>query len=507
MLRKELNLTGAHLDNLDEIMSDKYLDPLDKYYPRVSVDPLRQANPIKGHNLVVIQPWISYANFGHDTDPDLQLAECVSLGNTVHNWRVIGKKVVFAHHLNKKQLLGPHSFQILKEEILSFQGVSAVFFGVELLSGVQLVTIEKELQMPVYDRFTVVLNIFRQHASTREAKIQLALAELPYIRSHLRGIHESSEFSSSSSSLKVLVGGAGERFYHRRLEILKQRESRLKRCLEDVKNQRETNRKLRKKEEFPIISVVGYTNSGKTTLIKYLTQDAELVPKDQLFATMDVTLHAGKLDSNKTVLYVDTIGFISRIPRLLIEAFSTVLEEVKQSDLILHILDVTHPDHKLQYKTVISALESLKVQKNLLQTRITVGNKVDLLGPDKKLESLPHCDLHISATTGTNVRELTEKISQQLMVNLQQESVILRVENGGEKYFWLRKYASIIECNADESDHNYLICRVIMSPSAVGRWNKRYGTGDILSDVKCLSDERTSDPFSTGSFSSAAGAA
>lgn len=507
MLKNDLNLTGIHLDEIDQIMSDQALKPVNEFYPKLEVDPLRMTRPFSGHNVVVIQPWVSYANFNDITDPELQLSECVSLANTVENWQVVGKKIVFASKLNTRQLVGPKSFEDLKDHILSHKGVSAVFFGLECLSGVQLSTLERELKMPVYDRFTVVLNIFRQHARTKEAKIQLALAELPYIRSHLREIHESSEYSSSAQSLKTLVGGIGERFYHQRLNILKRRERTLRHYLNEIRRQREITKKQRKKTDMPVVSVVGYTNSGKTSLIKHLTDDASLVPKDQLFATLDVTVHAGQLPSSKTVLYIDTVGFVSRIPTLLVEAFSATLKEVQESDLIVHILDITHPDHKLQYSTVMKALTSLKIPRDLLESKLTLGNKVDLLEEEagssnqthfSEIGKLPDCDLNISIKTAKNLDKLVEMLDSRLLTNLKHEIKLIRVENGGKKYFWLRKYASILGCHADATDANQLICRVSMSPAAQGKWTKFFGTSDFIEEQEDDDDDHDEDCSDSG---------
>jgi len=473
------------LDEIDEIMVEGALSPLDRHYPNLQVheDSDTKTQPSVGHNVLVLQPWAAHANFDLTTDPELQLEECVSLANTLKNWKVIDKRIVFAHSLKRKQLLPPKAFAELKDTIHSTQGVSAVMFGVDVLSAIQLRTLEKELQLAVFDRFTTVLNIFRQHARTKEAKIQLALAEIPYIKSHLREVHESSEFSSTAESLKMIVGGAGETYYHRRVDILKRRENRLRYLLEEVRQQREkTRRSRRKNAEMPIVSVVGYTNSGKSSLIKYLTCDDKITPKDQLFATLDVTVHTGQLPSNRSVLYLDTVGFLSRIPTLLIEAFSATLKDVQESDLILHILDISHPDHKLQYATVIKALESLKVSKNLLDTRLTIGNKVDKLDhPDPRIDlsDLPRCDLQVSVTSCRKMDELVKLIDTQLLSNLRHEILILRVENGGKKYNWLRKNTTINECQPDPEDGNYLICSCIFSPAFLGRWKKQFGIQDF----------------------------
>lgn len=486
-LKLEYGLTGVHLDDIDKIMSTDDLSSVDNYYPNIAVDPTLVKRPYEGESVVVIQPWSLYANFDMLTDPQLQLAECVSLGNTIHNWKVVGKKIIFANKLNCKQIVGEKGFDELKETILGHPGATAVFFGMELLSGIQLLTLEKGLNMSVYDRFTVVLNIFRQHARTREAKLQLALAELPYIRSHLRGIHESSETASSTVSLKKLVGGFGDRHFQRRLAILKLRENKLRSLLNQVQKNRDITKK--NSRELPTVSIIGYTNSGKTTLVKYLTDDKRLAPLDQLFATLDVTGHIGQLPSTKNVMYLDTVGFISRVPTLLIDAFSTTLKDICLSDLIVHVLDVTHPDHKNQHATVMKALNQLNVPKELMSSLLTIGNKYDLLERDednKPINDIPKCDLYISATSGINMTDFAEMMDAQLKANLNHKELNLRVENGGREYLWIRKNCTITKCIPDEKDGNYLICRVIMSPPAAGRWSKYFGTKSTLPDADVI---------------------
>lgn len=480
------------MEDIDEIMANSAMSSLDTFYPNLDVAKSGiSQKPLKGHNVCVIQPWSNYLNKDLSTDPYLQLEECVSLVNTVNNWKVIDKKIVFSPTISRVQVLKPKAFEELKDTIRSLPGVSAVMFGLEILSAMQKATIEKELNLAVYDRFTTVLNIFRQHARTKEAKLQLALAEIPYIRGHLREIHESAEYSSSSDSFKLLVGGNEDRRFNRRKMILNQREARLKQLLNDLRKQRVLNKKKRTKtSDAPVVSVVGYTNAGKTTLIKYLTQDAKLNPMDQLFATLDVSVHLGQLPSHRDVFFMDTVGFLSRIPLLLIEAFSATLQDVKESDLILHVCDVSHPDYRLQYTTVIKALESLGVSKELLRNRITIGNKYDMLSDNKveaevttdakdndpyKESRPPRCDLLISATKGTQLTDLVKLVDSRLLEVREHKKVVIRVDNGGPKYFWLRKNATIIECSADPDDGNTLICKCNISPARWGRWLKMYG--------------------------------
>ena len=156
------------------------------------------------------------------------------------------------------------------------------------------------------------MNILKKHATSPYAKLQVALAEVPYLRFRLTT--DESEFASSKN-------------FDVRKVLLREREQKLKDAIGKLRNQRQMLRNNRTRSNFPVVAVVGYTNSGKTSLIKALTGDKRLQPKDRLFATLDVTLHGGILPSSMKVLYVDTVGFISDIPSELIECFIATLED------------------------------------------------------------------------------------------------------------------------------------------------------------------------------------
>lgn len=172
--------------------------------------------------------------------------------------------------------------------------------------------LEQEFGVPVMDRFSVVIQILSAHATSREAKLQIALAELPYVWHHLGS--ENNEFirSKLTDSQKMM---------------LRNRERHIKKELEHISEHRKMVRRKRTNKEFPIVAVVGYTNCGKTSLIKALTNQEKLQPQNKLFATLDVTAHMGRLPSNLQVLYIDTIGFMSDIPTGLMQCFITTLED------------------------------------------------------------------------------------------------------------------------------------------------------------------------------------
>ena len=173
--------------------------------------------------------------------------------------------------------------------------------------------------------------------------------------------------------------------------------------LSKVASQRDLLRRRRKEQRFPTVAVVGYTNCGKTSLIKALTGDESMSPRDQLFATLDVTVHEAVMPSNLRTLFVDTVGFISDIPTNLIASFSATLEDAADADVLIHVRDVSNPDHEKQSANVLQTLRRLRVPKEKLDTMITLGNKIDLVDPAewkglKERENL----VPVSATEGND---------------------------------------------------------------------------------------------------------
>uniref|UniRef100_A0A8C5RTD3 GTP binding protein 6 (putative) n=1 Tax=Laticauda laticaudata TaxID=8630 RepID=A0A8C5RTD3_LATLA len=309
-----------------------------------------------------------------DLYAELQLAEAVTLINTLQNWTVIDKIILPIQIPDKKFIFHKGNFQVLTE-----RGLNVSKFAEILNISIYIIFVQKELEkawgVKVFDRYTIVLHIFRCNAQTKEAKLQISLAELPLLRYTKNEVAQLDQQRGGSR----YIMGSGETFMEIQLRLLKEKEIKIRKALRKLKKNRSLLRKQRNKSEFPIISVMGYTNCGKTTLIKALTGDAKLQPRDQLFATLDITAHAGYLPSRLTVLYVDTIGFLSQLPHNLVESFSATLEDVAFSDLIVHVRDVSHPETSLQKKTVLSVLKNLNIPNHLLESIIEVHNKVDLV--------------------------------------------------------------------------------------------------------------------------------
>ncbi|BFZ03951.1 hypothetical protein BsWGS_06990 [Bradybaena similaris] len=330
--------------------------------------------PGMGHRVLVIQPDIKSGSRRYVlTTRELKLEETCALVRTLPNWKVVEQKIVRTDFERTKNVFGSGNFDQLLREIRSKKTISAVVIGIDRLSGLQINTLQVAWGLPVYDRYMLVLQIFKDHAESPEAKLQVALAEIHYVRSRMQLI-----LGGYDAEMVHLVGGGSQMHQDQRHLLLQRRESRLKRELEKLHSRRQTVRQTRVHNSVPTVAVVGYTNSGKTTLIKALTDDPNLIPQNHLFATLDVSAHEGRLASSMKVTYIDTVGFISDMPTTLLDAFRATLDDALMADVILHVRDGSHPDRRLQVLSVHKTLKSL-LGEDKLHNMLEVYNKVDLI--------------------------------------------------------------------------------------------------------------------------------
>lgn len=307
---------------------------------------------------------------GEDVEVNLdELEELVKTAGATVVGRLIQKK----DGIDKATYIGSGKTLELREMVEEL-GATGVVCDDEL-SPMQLKNLEEAVDTKIMDRTMVILDIFAGRATTREGKIQVELAQLKYRSSRLIGMR---------SSLSRLGGGIGTRGPgEKKLEIdrriIRDRIAQLQRELEDVKNHRDVMRKQRMAGDLPIVSIVGYTNAGKSTLLNHLT-DAGVLEEDKLFATLDPTSRNLKLLNGQEIIIIDTVGFIRKLPHHLINAFRSTLEEAKFADIILHVVDVSNPQADNHIITVYETLDSLGVEN---KTIITAFNKID------KVEEMP----------------------------------------------------------------------------------------------------------------------
>jgi GTP-binding protein HflX len=286
--------------------------------------------------------------------------------------------------------------------------VDTVIFDDEL-SPVQTRNLEKIFGCKIMDRTALILEIFGQRARTREGKLQIEHAQLEYLLPRLTRYwsHLSRQRGSTGS-----IGGEGESQLEADRRKIQERLDKITSELDKVRRQRETQRAGRQRSNWPLASIVGYTNAGKSTLLNALT-GAAVLAEDKLFATLDPTTRRLKLPTNQNVLLTDTVGFIKKLPHGLVEAFKATLEEVVQADLLLHVVDVSHPQAEEQIDAVNTVLMEIGAAEKPV---LMVFNKIDQLpgGLPAGLREKYSNAVAISARTGEGVTPLLAELGTQL---------------------------------------------------------------------------------------------
>jgi len=305
--------------------------------------------------------------------------------------------------------------------------------------------LERAWNSKVLDRTGLILEIFGARARTSEGRLQVELALLTYQRSRLVRSWTHLERQRGGAGF---MGGPGETQIESDRRQIDQRIINIKRRIKEVKRTRRLHRQARQRLSWPAVSLVGYTNSGKSTLFNTLT-NAGVEAADQLFATLDPTMRSLRLPSGRTVILSDTVGFISDLPHELVDAFHATLEEVSAADLIVHVRDASHPDAQAQKQDVETVLGKLGLEKagNLIEAI----NKIDLLTPDDKeslinragRESAPPRTA-LSALTGEGCENLLKVIDKRLSDSFLEVEVSIAITNGAA-LSWLYQHAEVLE--------------------------------------------------------------
>jgi len=307
--------------------------------------------------------------------------------------------------------------------------------------------LEEELDVKVVDRTALILDIFARHARTKEGRLQVELAQYEY---RLPRLTRMWTHLSRQGVGGVGLRGPGETQLESDRREIGRRIASLKRQLEDVRVHRHQYRSRRKKAGVPVVAIVGYTNAGKSTLLNALS-GADVLVEDKLFATLDPTTRRVTLPDGRPVLFTDTVGFIHKLPTQLVASFRATLEEINEADLLLHILDITHPNVEEQSATVERALRELGAHNKPV---VTALNKIDLLedgsfeegeeevgeGPpeegdviERVLETMvayPNC-VAISAEERIGLEQLLERVQQVLWEGFQSVRVVLPYSSDG----------------------------------------------------------------------------
>jgi len=315
-----------------------------------------------------------------------------------------GETIVKLREVNPRYYLGKGKVEEIKEKVQETDSQVVIFS--QDLSPAQQLNIEEEIGIKTLDRTQLILDIFAHHARGAEGKLQVELAQLRYLLPRLKG---------KGILLSRLGGGIGTRGPgEKKLEIdrrrIRRRIEKLLEELKEVKRRRSALRKRRQSNEIPAVALVGYTNAGKTTLLNRLTNSNQL-SSDSMFTTLDPVSRIYYLPGRQKILLLDTVGFLNELPHHLIEAFKATLEEASSANLILHVLDISHPVYKKREFAVYKVLEEIGAEDIPV---VTVLNKIDLL-PKERIDilkvSYPQ-GVFLSAIKGYGIEELVNRIKE-----------------------------------------------------------------------------------------------
>lgn len=330
------------------------------------------------------------------------------------NMDVLDVAIQNLESVNNATYIGTGKVKEIKEQA-KYLKADLIIFNNEL-SPSQLRNLQKELDLPILDRTGLILQIFSRRAQTKEAKLQVEVAKLQYMLPRLVGLHSSLGRQGSGAGLSNK--GTGEKKLELDRRRIEDKITELNKELKNIENERDVQRKQRKKKGIPLVSLAGYTNAGKSTLMNALVdiykndESKKVEEKNMLFATLDTSVRNITLPDKKEFLLSDTVGFISELPHSLVKAFRSTLEEIKQADLILEVVDFADENYKQHIEVTNKTLKELGADKIPL---VYVYNKSDLV-----LEKLPKIEenaIYMSASNKIGIEELINIIKSRIFSN------------------------------------------------------------------------------------------
>ncbi|TCP23420.1 GTP-binding protein HflX [Scopulibacillus darangshiensis] len=345
-------------------------------------------------------------NLNNQAHFEYTMEELKNLADACHI-DVVGEVAQNLSRINRSHYIGKGKIQETVQ-LIKYTDADVVIFNDEL-SPSQIRNLEEELDREVIDRTMLILDIFARRAKTREAQLQVEVANLKYMLPRIIGQNESLGRQGGGSGLKNR--GSGETKLELDRRKIEERIAALNKELEGLVTQRETQRSQRKKSGIPTVSLVGYTNAGKSTIMNALVKtfnqslDKQVFEKDMLFATLDTSVRKINLPNNRSFLLTDTVGFVDKLPHHLVKAFRSTLEETATADLLIHVVDYSNSHHKEHIDVTIKTLKDLGVEN--IPT-IYAYNKSDLTSIDA-----PKVDdnkLYLSAKHDVGINELIEMI-------------------------------------------------------------------------------------------------
>lgn len=366
-------------------------------------------------------------DIGEEEDFERSMKELKSLAEAC-NMQVAGMITQRLDMVNKALYIGSGKVEEVKEYARTSEADMVIFDNA--LSPTQLRNLQQELDMPVMDRTSLILDIFSVRAQTREAKLQVETARLQYMLPRLVGMHEALSRQGGTSG-SMSSRGAGEKKIELDRRKIEHRIAELQKELKDVAKDREIQRRKRIRSEIPQVSLVGYTNAGKSTLmnrmVEYYVKDEtkRVLEKDMLFATLETAVRSIDGGNNRPFYLTDTVGFIHKLPHGLIKAFRSTLEEVKNADLLLHVVDFSDEGYKQQMKVTEETLNELEAGSIPV---IHIYNKAE--GSMENLPKIQDNQIYMSAKSGQGIPELVKMITDILYAGNSTASFFIPYEKG-----------------------------------------------------------------------------
>nr|CAB3251387.1 putative GTP-binding protein 6 [Phallusia mammillata] len=418
----------------------------------------------KSQQVFILQP---YNMIDGETVKKAKLDESIALVESIPGWKPTGNHFVELRSGDINELLGKNTLSQTVTKINEVPSVSCVFVSTKQFSVQhKAALINASATRYVCDRQELVLYIFYLRAQSKFAQLQVTLAALPQIQQNIY---------ADPYKYMAFKGCSGESFMERIAREFKTKEQKLQRQLKKLKKEREVVSSVRKSSGVPTVAIVGYTNAGKTSLVQILSRTGRAKPKDELFSTLDVTAHSAVLPNQLNYVLIDSVGFLSDIPKGLINAFTAIMEDMLQADLIIHVRDMSHPDCKGQLKSVLSFLLSMGLRETLLNNIVEVRNKVDLTDRslstfqfDKptepkrpKAESSTKCIIPVvicytSITRNLGIDTLLSQVEKQLMRVTNRREVKFDIPSHGLHLKWLASECSVQNIQA-VTDHRLCV--------------------------------------------------
>lgn len=350
-------------------------------------------------------------NLNQHTDFEYSMQELANLAAACHV-EVVGELTQNLTRVNPSHYIGTGKIQDVLS-LIAEKDANMVIFNDEL-SPSQIRNLEADLDCKVIDRTLLILDIFAERAKTKEAQLQVEVAQLSYMLPRLIGLRNS--LGRQSGGVGTRNRGAGETKLELERRRIEERISALNKELESLVAHRQTQRKQRRKNEIPVVSLVGYTNAGKSTIMNAMVElfspsaeNKQVFEKDMLFATLDTSIRNITLQDNKSFLLTDTVGFVSKLPHHLVKAFRSTLEEAAEADLLIHVVDYSNPYYEQLINITNETLKQIGVKD---VPTIYAYNKADLT--QKKVPDVQAEAVYLSAKQRIGIEELVGLIGSHI---------------------------------------------------------------------------------------------